>query len=191
MKKPKKLLAIVLALGGVLLVVKAQEHDFSVIISKGERPALAVPDLRADAQAQNFMAALNSTLWSDLDGGGIFKMVPKTQYPTTVPQLPADFRTPPPVNNTPPVRGRKKQPPPPQSGGGLWMADWSGPPPQATYLVMGYTAVQNGLFVLRGWLIDLRRDTPANAQVLGKTYIELVAEAGVRAGAHGFAADFV
>ena len=37
MKKPKKLLAMGLALGGVLLVVKAQEHDFSVTISKGDR----------------------------------------------------------------------------------------------------------------------------------------------------------
>ncbi|MGD0872958.1 MAG: hypothetical protein ABSB88_25720 [Bryobacteraceae bacterium] len=191
MKKPKKLLAIVLALAGVLLVVRAQEHDFSVIISKGERPALAVPDLRGDAQAQNFMGALNSTLWSDLDGGGIFKMVPKTMYPTTVPQQPADLRMPPPADNTPPARGRKKQPPPPQSGGGLWMADWSGPPPQATYLVMGYAAVQNGLFVLRGWLIDLRRDTPANAQALGKTYIESLDEAGARKGAHEFAADIL
>src|ERR1017187_9552732 len=115
----KKLWAMGLALAGVLLVVKAQEHDFSLIISKGERPALAVPDLRGDAQAQGFMGALNSTLWSDLDGGGIFKMVPKTMYPTTIPQQPADFRTPPPVNNTPPARGRKKPPPPPQSGGGL------------------------------------------------------------------------
>src|ERR1017187_6654360 len=191
MKKPKKLLAIVLALAGVLLGGKGQEHDFSVIISKGERPALAVPDLRGDAQAQGFMAALNSTLWSDLEGGGIFKMVPKTLYPTTVPQQPSDFRMPPPLNNTPPARGRKAQPPPPQSGGGLWMADWSGPPPQATYLVMGYTAVQNGLFVLRGWLIDLRRDTPANAQVLGKTYIEPLDEAGARKGAHEFAADIL
>src|ERR1039458_8624099 len=127
MKKPKKLLAMGLALGGVLLVVKAQEHDFSVTISKGDRPALAVPDLRGDAQAQAFMGALNSTLWSDLDGGGIFKMVPKTLYPTTVPQQPSDFRMPPPVNNAPVRRG---QPPPAQSGGGLWMADWSGPPPQ-------------------------------------------------------------
>src|ERR1035438_820387 len=112
MKKPKKLLAIVLALAGVLLVVKAQEHDFSVIISKGERPALAVPDLRGDAQAQSFMAALNSTLWSDLDGGGIFKIVSKTMHPTAVPQQPTDFRMPPTVTNPPPVRGRKKQPPP-------------------------------------------------------------------------------
>src|ERR1035441_2660892 len=129
MKKPKKLLALVLASAAVLLVVRAQDqHDFSVIITKGERPALAVPDLRGDAQAQGFMAALNSTLWSDLDGGGIFKMVPKTMYPTAVPQQPSDFRMPPPVNNTPPVRGRKAQPPPPQSGGGLWMAGWGGAP---------------------------------------------------------------
>ncbi len=191
MKKPKKLLAMGLALGGVLLIVKAQEHDFTVIITKGERPAMAVPDLRGDGQAQNFMGALNSTLWSDLDGGGIFKMVPKTLYPTTVPQQPADLRMPPPANNTPPARGRKAQPPPPQSGGGLWMADWSGPPPQATYLVMGYAAVQNGQFVLRGWLIDLRRDTPANAQALGKLYNESLDEAGARKAAHEFAADIL
>ena len=30
----------------------------------------------------------------------------------------------------------------------------------ANYLAFGYTAVQNGVLVLRGWLFDLRRDTP-------------------------------
>jgi TolB protein len=134
------------------------------------------------------MATFNSTLWSDLDGGGIFKMVPKTMYPTTVPQQPSDFRTPPPPGNAPLRRG---QAPPPQSGGGLWMADWSGPPAQATYLAMGYAAAQNGLFVLRGWLIDLRRDTPANAQVLGKTYIESLDEAGAQKAAHEFSTDIL
>src|ERR1019366_2239339 len=93
MKKPKKLLAMGLALAGGLLGVEAQQHDFSAIIKRDEqRPALAVPDLRGDAQAQAFMAALNSTLWSDLDGGGIFKMVPKTLYPTTVPQQRSEER---------------------------------------------------------------------------------------------------
>src|ERR1017187_6601975 len=128
MKKPKKLLAMGLALAGVLLVVKAQEHDFSVIISKGERPALAVPDLRGDAQAQAFMGALNSTLWSDLDGGGIFKMVPKTLYPTTVPQQLSDFRMPPPVNNAPTVRGPQAPPAPTALGGRGVGVVWARPP---------------------------------------------------------------
>ena len=47
----------------------------------GERPAMAVPDFRGDGQAQAFMGAFNQTLWSDLDGSGLFKMVPKTHYP--------------------------------------------------------------------------------------------------------------
>jgi len=182
-----KLMAMVLALAGFLLVVKAQQTDFTGVISKGERPALAVPDLRGDGQTQSFMAAFNSTLWSDLDGGGIFKMVAKSLYPTTAPQQPSDWRMPA-VNTTPPRRG---QPPPPQTGGGLWMTDWSGPPPQATYLVMGYAAVQNNLFVMRGWLMDLRRDAPNNAQVMGKTYIETLDEAGARKAAHEFAADIL
>ena len=39
------------------------------------------------------------------------------------------------------------------------MTDWSGPPVSANYLAFGYTAVQNGVLVLRGWFFDLRRDT--------------------------------
>ena len=57
-------------------------------------PAIAIPDLRGAGEAQAFMPAFNQTLWADISGGGIFKMVPKTMYPTTVPQQPADFTQP-------------------------------------------------------------------------------------------------
>ena len=79
----------------------------------------------------------------------------------------------------------------PQSGGGRWMSDWAGPPVSANYLAFGYTAVQNGVLVLRGWLFDLRRDTPANAQVIGKNYLGSVDEAGARKIAHEFATDIL
>src|ERR1035437_8981015 len=148
----KKLLWIAVVLAGALLALTAQ--DFTGIITKGEKPALAVPDLRGDPQAQRFMGAFNETLWSDLDGAGIFRMVAKSMYPTTVPQQPGDFRPAQPAN-TPPPR-RKGQAPPQQTGGGPWMPDWSNPPAQATYLAMGYAAMQNNLFVMRGWLMDLR-----------------------------------
>jgi TolB protein len=94
------------------------------------------------------------------------------------------------VVERPRARGRQ-QISQPQTGGGRWMSDWSGPPASANYLAFGYTAVQNGVFVLRGWLFDLSRGTPANAQVVGNTYLGSVDEAGARKVAHDFAADII
>jgi TolB protein len=173
-----------------LAVLAAQQTDFSTVIRKtGQLPALAVPDFRGDGAAQAFMAAFNRTLWSDIDGAGIFNMVPKSHYPSTTPQQLSDFKVPPPAQNTPQRRG---QPPPaPPSGGGLWMSDWLNPPAQANFVAVGYTAVQNSLFVLRAWLVDLSIPDPANAGQLAKTYIESLDEAGARKAAHEFACDIV
>jgi TolB protein len=178
------------AAAATLAVLAAQQTDFSGIISK--RPgltALAVPDFRGVGPSQAFMAAFNQTLWSDLDGSGIFRMVPKSQYPTTVPQQLSDFQVPQPVQNVPQRRGAA--PPPPPSGGGLWMVDWSNPPAQANYVTVGYAAVQNNLFVLRGWLVDLSISTPSNAGALAKEYVESLDEAGARKAAHEFATDIL
>jgi TolB protein len=71
------------------------------------------------------------------------------------------------------------------------MSDWAAPPASANYLAFGYTAVQNGVFVLRGWLFDLSQATPAAAQVIGKNYLGSVDEAGARQTAHQFAADII
>jgi TolB protein len=184
----RRLVWLAIALMGAWLVVMAQ--DVTIILRQGERPAMAIPDFRGTGDAQNYMGAFNQTLWADVDGAGLFKMVPKTMYPTAVPQQPSDFRQPPPVPERPPVRGRQ-QLSQPQTGGGLWMSDWSGPPSSANYLAFGYTAVQNGVFVLRGWLFDLSRGTPGNAQVVGNTYLGSVDEAGARKVAHQFAADII
>ena len=40
------------------------------------------------------------------------------------------------------------------------MQDWSSPPAQANYLAFGYTAAQNGVLVLQGWLYDLSKGYP-------------------------------
>ena len=173
-----------------ILVLAAQNPDFRGVITSTERPSMALPDFRGDGRAQGFMGAFNDTLQADIASAGLFKMIPKTLFPTTIPQQPTDFQQPPPVVPQPP-RGRKGQMVQPATGGGRWLADWAGPPTSATYLAIGYTFVQNNLFVLRGWLMDLRRDSPANAQVLGKTYIESLDEAGARKAAHEFAADII
>jgi TolB protein len=172
------------AAAGTLALLTAQ--DLKLEITEGQRPAMAIPDLRGDAQAQPFMAAFNQTLWSDVQGAGYFKMVPKTMYPRTIPQQPADFRQPPPAAE--PARGRRQQPAAPQNGGGLWLTDWSGPPVSANYVAFGYTAVQNGVLVLYGWMWDLGRGT----QALGKRYLASSPnEAGARQVAHEFAADII
>ena len=138
------------------------------------------------------MAAFNQTLWGDLDGAGIFKMVPKTMYPPTIPQQPADFRTPAPAAPAP-VRGRRtssrhrRQP-------AAACGCRTGParPHRPTTCAIGYTAAQNSLFVLPR-LADRRQraERRPSGQVLGKTYIESLDEAGARKAAHEFAADIL
>src|ERR1039457_2724667 len=184
----RRLVWLAIALMGTWLVVMAQ--DVIITLQQGERPAMAIPDFRGTGDAQNYMGAFNQTLWADVEGAGLFKMVAKTMYPTGVPQQPSDFREPPPIVERPPARGRQ-QISQPQTGGGWWMSDWSGPPASANYLAFGYTAVQNGVFVLQGWLYDLGKDTPANAQLIGKRYLGSVDEAGARKVAHDFAADII
>ncbi|HLI86024.1 MAG TPA: DPP IV N-terminal domain-containing protein [Bryobacteraceae bacterium] len=193
MKKFFWLLPIALPLLLVLARQDSSAQDIKGIITETGRVAIALPDLRGSGAAQNWMQAFNDTLWGDISSSGVVKMVPKTMYPTTVPQQPSDFREPPPPTPEP-TRGRRHKQTElvtPPTGGGLWISDWSGPPVNANYLAFGYTAVQNDVLVLSGWLYDLSRGTPANAQVLGKRYLASVDEAGARRVAHEFAADIL
>ena len=185
----KKLVCFGLAACAGLLILTAQ--DIRVIVNKDTQRAIAIPDLRGSGAAQNLMGAFNQTLGSDIATTPVVKVVAKTMYPTTVPQQPSDFREPAPVVETP--RGRKggTELVTPANGGGLWISDWSSPPVSANYLAFGYTAVQNGVLVLYGWLYDLSRGTPANAQVLAKRYLGPVDETGARKVAHEFAADIL
>lgn len=169
-----------------LLVVTAQ--DLRINITAGERPAVAIPDFRGSGAAQPLMGTFNQTLWNDLDSAGLFRMVAKTSYPTKIPQQASDFREPPAPTTT---RRKRDEPVVAPNGGGLYMSDWSGPPVSANYLAFGYTAEQNGVLVLYGWLFDLSRGTPANAQVIAKRYLGPVDEGGARKIAHEFAADIL
>lgn len=175
------------ALFAAAFFLVAQDKIVIPGIEGGGRPNIAIPDFRGAGEAQALMPAFNQTLWGDVQGSSIFRMVPKTMYPTTVPQQPSDFTQP----TAPPVapRGRGNQPSAAPSGGGRWLTDWSGPPVSANYLAFGYTAVQNGVLVLRGWFYDLRNT--ASPQVIGKTYLASVDDAGARKIAHEFAADIL
>ena len=116
------------ALFAVAAIVVAQ--DTKVILPPIEgsgRPTIAIPDLRGSGEAQALMPAFNQTLWGDVSGSAIFKMAPKTMYPTTVPQQPSDFSVPTPPPAAP--RGRNAPPAAPPTGGGRWLIDWSGPLP--------------------------------------------------------------
>src|ERR1700722_14710791 len=112
----KRVVWFAAAFAGVLLALVAQQSDVQIRLSgNAERPAIAVPDLRGSGAAQPLMNAFNATLYNDLDGSGIFKMVPKTMYPLRVPQQPSDFHDQPAQQPTRP--GQQ-----PRTGGGAWLS---------------------------------------------------------------------
>ena len=187
----KKLICFALASAAALSVLTAQPTQIIVDRNLGAViPVIAIPDFRGSGDAQKFMGAFNETLYNDVNGSGLLKIVPKTSLPLFVPQQPSDFQQPAPPPAAP-NRGRTPQMTQAASGGGRWMQDWSSPPVQANYLAFGYTAVQNGVFVLQGWLFDLTKGNPAAAQVIANRYLGSADEAGARKVAHEFAADIV
>jgi len=151
-------------LGAVSL---AMAQDATIILEESLRPAIAIPDLRGDASAQKYMPAFNQTLWNDVEGSQLFRMVAKTMYPTAIPQQPADWQ-----------EGRQ-------------FGEWSGPPASARYVAFGYTAVQNGVLVLYGWFYNLSNANPSQAQVFFSRYTGTVDETGARKVAHEFASDII
>lgn len=166
---------ILLGIGGLGLVLTLAAQNIVVELTKrGDLPAIAVPDFRGTGEAQRFMDVFNQTLFADLQGSGVLKMVPKTLYPLQVPQQPNDFKQ--------PVGGTKQGP---------WLTDWSGAPVNARYLAFGYTAIQNDRLALFGWLYDATQENLNNAQVLGKVYLGTIDEAGARRVAQEFAADIL
>ncbi len=175
----KKALLFGVCLISAAILVSAQ--DVVIKITKSDRTPIAVPDFRGSGEAQALMGVFNQTLWNDLEGSGLFRMVPKSLYPLQAPQRPEDFRRP----AGPPARAGAVQP------RGLWLSDWSNPPVSASYLAFGYTGVQAGQLVLFGWLYNVNQPDIAGAQVFGKTYLGPVDENGARKVAHEFAADIL
>jgi TolB protein len=173
-------LAGALAFAGAL-ILNSQRTDARIELIQGERATIAVPDFRGAGATQPLMGALNSTLFSELQQSGLFRMAPKSLYPLETPQRPQDFAPPeaPARRGAPPVRR------------GPWLTDWSEPPVNANYLAIGYAAEQSGRLVLFGWLFNVNQQDLANAQVFGKLYFGDLNEAGARKVAHEFAADIL
>src|SRR5690242_14579030 len=159
----KRLIRVAALGAAVLLFLTGQTSILDLgKISGGNAPRIAIPDLRGAAEAQAFMGAFNDTLHSDIQNSGLFDVVSRSFYPTFIPQQPSDFVQPPAPEPENAARGRRKQAiTVPQNGGGRWLSDWASPPVQAKYLAFGYTAVQNGVLVLRGFLYDVTLAPPA------------------------------
>jgi TolB protein len=161
----------ILLLAAGAFVLLGQNAQITGVITEGEKAAIAVPDFRGAGEAQKVMNAFNATLWSELDGSGILKMVGKTYYPLQVPQQPADFK---------PPTGTSK------------MTDWSGAPVSANDLAFGYSGVTpDGQLVLYGWLYNLSQSTPETAQLISRSYFGPLNDDGARKVAREFAADIL
>jgi TolB protein len=165
--------ALVLSIACALLgsaIALAQDIQ-AWITGAGGKPALAVTDFRG-AGTQPFMAAFNSTLFDDLQGSGLFDMKSKSLFPLNNPQRPEDLR-------------------PEDNNQGYALTDWAGSPTNASHLVFGYTAAQNGALVLYGDVYDTRQSNPQSAQLLAQRYAGSLDEAGAIHVAHEFANDII
>ena len=141
-----------------------------VINGFGSKPALAVIDFRGSG-SQQFMGAFNSTLFGDLNGSGLFDMKAKSVFPLNNPQRPEDIRL-------------------SDNNQGFALTDWSGTPVNASHLVFGYTAAQNGALVLYAYVYDTRQTGQA-AQLMAQRYAGSLDEAGAIHAAHEFASDII
>ena len=152
--------------------------DFIGAIMGTQKAVIAVPDMRGAGRADGLMAVVNATVFRDLEDAAVFKMAPKSMYPTRVPQQPSEFRKP-------------LQYDPNNRNAAPWLQDWSDPPVNADYLAFGYAAEQDGQIVLYGWLFNVRQPDVASAQAFGKLYFGPIDENGARKVGHEFAADIL
>ena len=172
------------ALAAGAMFLKGQEVVGNVKENK-QKSKMAVIDFRGAGDAQKFMATFNTTLWGELSNSGVLEMVGKTFYPLEVPQQPQDFK--PPTT----VAGLRRGDPPRIQKNGPWLTDWSSPPPNADYLTFGYTAVQDGRLLLRGFLFNVRQPDVASSGLIAKLYFGLLDDDGAKKIAREFAADIL
>jgi len=172
----KKILLSILVFAAA--AVSQQRPDFIGAIMGSQKAVIAVPDMRGSGRAAGLMDMVNGTLFRDLEDAAIFKMAPKSMYPTRVPQQPQDFRKP-------------LQYDPNNRAAAPWLQDWSDPPVNADYLAFGYAAEQDGQLVLFGWLFNVRQQDISSAQTFGKIYFGPMDETGARKVAHEFATDIL
>jgi TolB protein len=129
-----------------------------------EKIRLAAPDFKmvtSDTGTQNLATTFNVTLGNDLQAAGIFDMVSRSFYPMSIPGAPQEVH----------------------------LADWSGPPPNASMLAFGNLGVQGGYLNVQGWLYDTKNSQ--SPQVLGKQYREEANDGNARLVAHRFADEII
>jgi TolB protein len=182
--KIKLILASIGALAAGAIFVSGQDINERIVKPVG-KPRIAVIDFRGTGDAQKFMTIFNTTLWDELSNSGVLEMVGKSFYPLDVPQQPQDFR--PPTTAAPLRRGDA----PRMVKNGPWLTDWSGPPTNTTYLVFGYTAVQDGRLLLRGFLYNVTQPDVASAGLIGKLYFGSLDDEGSKKVAREFAGDIL
>ncbi len=129
-----------------------------------EKIRLAAADFKqitTDSGTNNLATTFNTTLQNDLQNAGIFEMVSRSFWPTSLPGAPQEVHLP----------------------------DWSSPPPNANMLAFGNLGVQGGYLSVQGWLFDTHNtQTP---QVLGKQYREQATDENARLIAHRFADEII
>src|SRR5580692_8150025 len=176
---------IAILISGALFLRAQNTADISGVVVSTGRPVIAVPDLRGSGAAGGLMDNFNSTLWTELQGSGVLTMAAKSFYPLNVPQRRQAFKAP--TTAAPLRRGDA----PRTVNNGPWLTDWSGPPVNANYLVVGYTGEQDGRLVLYGWLYNLAQQDLGSAQVIGKLYYGSLDAEGAKKVAREFAADIL
>jgi TolB protein len=129
-----------------------------------EKIRLAAPDFKTittDTGTQNLAMTFDTTLQNDLQNAGIFEMVSRSFWPTSIPGAPQEVH----------------------------LNEWSSPPPNANMLAFGNLSVQGGYLNVQGWLFDTHNtQTP---QVLGKQYREQANDENARVIAHRFADEII
>lgn len=145
--------------------------ETTVFGQNGAKPALAVIDFKGTG-SQQYMAAFNSTLFSDLQNSGLFEMISKSVFPLNNPQRPEDLR-------------------PEDNRQGFALQDWQGAPTKASHLAFGYTAAVNGALALYANLYDTRQPNQQAAQLMTQRYSGSLDDAGAIKVAHEFANDII
>jgi TolB protein len=184
--KIKVILISIAALIATAVFLSGQDADIhGDIQGKIKKSRMAVIEFRGAGEAQKYMVPFNTVLWDELSNSGVLTMIGKSFYPLDVPQQPQDFKAP---TSAPALR---RGDPPRTVKNGPWLTDWSGPPVNADYLTFGYTAVQDGKLMLRGFLFKLSQPDVASAQLIGKLYFGTLDEDGAKKVARDFAADIL
>ena len=161
-----KFLSLTLLLAGISpLAARAQDDWIHIDQTKGaERIRLAASDFKrrdADAATTAYQKIFDATLANDLAQAGIFDMVSKSMLPQTSPGIPAEVS----------------------------LAQFSGPPANASMLAFGNLVSQGGRLVVAGYLDDVKN--AQYPQIFAKQYNERASEDAARQIAHRFADEII